>query len=221
MTGMAGSRRPGSFARGGGDEDERISDVLDRFRRGLPDARVTLALVLDALADRSAGTILLILAIPTVSPIPLGVSMLFNLPLLLYCASRVLRPENAGLPGWLSRRSIERARAERILTAVIPRIRWIERFLRPRWHALATIDGSRRFRLLCLVLAVTAFVPLPLMGWLPGFAMVFLALGLIERDGGVVALGLVTAVAAFAVAALIVGGMAYAGVELYEVGTPP
>lgn len=200
------------------EEAERVSDVLEHFRNALPQDRVSLAQVMAALGDRSVGMLLLLLAIPTVSPVPLGISVLFNLPLLIYCVSLVARPERAGLPRWLKRRSAGRASAERLLDRIIPRLRWIERFLRPRWTRLADIDHSRRFRLLCLALAITAFVPLPLMGWLPGFALVFLALGLIERDGGAVALGLVTAAAAFLVAALIIGGMAYAGFELYQVG---
>jgi len=200
------------------EDPERISAVLERFRAGLAGERVSLADVTAALNERSVGAFLLLLSIPTVSPIPLGPSMLFNLPLLLYCLRLVVRPNEVGLPAWLARRSVARETAERLLDAVIPRIRRFERFLRPRPPVLADIDRGRRFRLLCLVLAIVAFAPLPLMGWLPGFALIFMALGLIERDGRAVALGLITAVAAVVVALGIAGGMTWAGFELWEAG---
>jgi len=202
------------------EEPERTSVVLERFRAGLGEAEVSLAEVTAALDERSIGTFLLLLSIPTVAPIPLGPSMLFNLPLLLYCLRLVVRPNEVGLPARLARRSVTRETAERLLDAAIPRIRAVERFLCPRWPVLADIGRGPRFRFLCLVLAIVAFVPLPLMGWLPGFALIFMALGLIERDGRAVALGLVTALAALIVALGIAGGMAYAGFELWGSGRP-
>lgn len=204
----------------GAGEPERISVMLERFRDGLEAPTVRLADVTAALDERSVGTILLLLSIPVVSPIPLGPSMVFNLPLLLYCLRLVIRPGSDGLPARLARRSVSREAADRMLRAVVPRIRFVERFLRPRCRRLADLDRRSGFRPLCLALAVTAFVPLPLMGWLPGFALVFLALGLIERDGWAVALGLLTALAAFVVAIAIAGGMAWAGVELWGAGGP-
>jgi len=201
-------------------DPERISAVLERFRAGLTGERVSLADVTAALSERSVGAFLLLLSIPTVSPIPLGPSMLFNLPLLLYCLRLVVRPNEAGLPARLARRSVTRGTAERLLDAAVPRIRRVERYLKPRPPALTDIDRGRRFRLLCLVLAIIAFVPLPLMGWLPGFALILMALGVIENDGRALVSGLITAFAAVVVALGIAGGMAWAGFELWEVGRP-
>lgn len=197
---------------------ESTSDVLSRFRRHLPSPRVTLADMMDALEDRSIGTILLLLAIPTVSPIPLGLSALFNLPVLLFCLQLAVGRGDAGLPKWLLRRSVDHGTAVSMIDAVLPRVKSIEAMLKPRFSRFADIDRQRWFGLLCLVLAVIAFVPLPLMGWLPGFALVFLSLGLIERDGVAVVISLAFAVGAVIVAALIVSGMFYAGHEFLDNG---
>lgn len=192
----------------------RTSDVLERFRRRLPPDRVTLGDFIAALGDRSLGTILLALSLPTVAPVPLGLSLLFNLPLLLFSIRLLFGKERARLPGWLLRRSVERATASRMLDAVLPRLRRIERMLRPRLPWLAGIDRAAGFGPLCLLLAVIAFLPVPLMGWLPGFALLFIALGLIERDGVAVGAGLLLSAGAVLFAAVLVSGLSYAGHEL-------
>lgn len=193
--------------------------MLERFRAGPLGERVSLADLTAALSERSVGSFLLLLSIPTVSPIPLGPSMLFNLPLLLYCLRLVLRPNETGLPETLARRSVKRETALRLLDGAIPRVRRLERFLKPRGPVLDDLGRGRRFRLLCLILASIAFAPLPLMGWLPGFALILLGLAAIERDGWAATLGLVTALAAVVVAIVIAGGAVWVGFELYEVGT--
>lgn len=192
----------------------RTSDVLRTLRRHLPPDRVTLGDLVAALGERSLGTILLALSLPTVAPVPLGVSVLFNLPLLLFTIRLLFGRDHARLPAWLLRRSVEPATAARMLDAALPRLSGIERMLKPRFRPLAGIDRAPWFGVFCFVLAVIAFVPVPLMGWLPGFALLFVALGLIERDGVAVAFGLALAGGAVLFAAILLGGLSYAGHEL-------
>ena len=57
-------------------------------------------------------------------------------------------------------------------------------------------------------------MPLPLTGWLPGFALVLISLGLIERDGGAIGIGLGLTVAALVFLTLVASGLSYAGHQL-------
>lgn len=192
----------------------RTSDVLAAFRGRLPEGRVSLGDLIAALGDRSLGTVLLGLALPTVAPVPLGVSVLFNTPVLLFSLRLMLGRGDTVLPGWLLRRSIPSKAAGTMLDAVLPRLRSIEKLLTPRWPWLADIDGERWFGAMIFVLALAAFVPLPLTGWLPGFALLLLALGLIERDGGAVGAGLALGLAGVVFFVAVASGLSYAGHEL-------
>ena len=195
-------------------EEERTSDVLSRFRANLPPGRVTLGDLIQALGDRSLGTILLALSLPTIAPVPLGVSCLFDLPIVLYTAQLAFGRRGAGLPDWLLRRSIGTGLAARTLDAAMPRLVWIERMLKPRLHRLARIDQERWFGLLLFILTLTCIIPLPLTGWLPGFALVLISLGLIERDGGAIGVGLGLTVAALVFLTLVASSLSYAGHQL-------
>lgn len=205
------------------ETEERTSDVLRRFRAQLPAGRVTLEKFLTALGDRSLGTVLLALSLPCVSPVPLGISVLFNLPVLLFTFRLALGggegnanggDVGASLPGWLLRRSADAKLTGKLLDAAVGKVASIEKLLRPRRPRLAHIDSQPWFKWWLALLALTAFVPVPLMGWLPGFSLVVLALGLIERDGTAVAVSLALGVAALIAAALLIGGLSYAGQEL-------
>lgn len=198
--------------------EERTSDVLRRFRTHLPAGRVTLENFLTALGDRSLGTVLLALSLPCVSPVPLGISVLFNLPVLLFTFRLALGGAKGdvgpSLPGWLLRRSADAKLTGKLLDAAVSKVAGIEKLLRPRRPRLAHIDSQPWFKWWLALLALTAFVPVPLMGWLPGFSLVVLALGLIERDGTAVAVSLALGVAALIAAVLLIGGLSYAGQEL-------
>lgn len=195
-------------------DEERTSDVLAKFRANLPPGRVSLGDLIRALGDRSLGTILLALALPTIAPVPLGVSCLFDLPILLYTAQLAFGRRGASLPDWLLNRSVSRSMAGKTLDTAMPRLLWIERMLKPRGHRLSHIDGERWFGLLLFVLTLTCIVPLPLTGWLPGFALVLIALGLIERDGGAIGVGLGLSATALVFFLLVATSLSYAGHQL-------
>ncbi|HYG85871.1 MAG TPA: exopolysaccharide biosynthesis protein [Azospirillum sp.] len=209
------------LALAGEAEPQRTSDVLAAFRADLPADRVTLAHLIAALGDRSLGTVLLALSLPTIAPVPLGVSVLCDLPLMLFSLRLLFGRRDAVLPAWLLRLSVARSTAERMLDAVMPRLVWIEAMLKPRLPALAAVDKERWFGLLIVVLITICIVPVPLMGWLPGFALVLISLGLIERDGGAVGFGLLLGIGAVVFAFVLVTGLSYAGHELLAIQPTP
>ena len=197
-------------------DDRRISEVLAEFRRALPSERVTLADTMAALGDRTIGGILLVLALPTVMPVPLGVSVLFNLPILLFTFQWMRGGDHVDLPGWLLRRSVASETAARMIDGVLPRLRWIEGLLEPRLPHLTASGFERRLGTICFVMAAIAITPIPLIGWLPGFGLLVIALGLIEHDGLAVAVGLGFAVASALFAAGLIASLAYAGTLLHR-----
>jgi len=60
---------------------------------------------------------------------------------------------------------------------------------------------------ICLVLGIIITLPIPLGHMLPGAAISILALGLLERDGLVIGIGLTTAAVALAVVAAAMHGV--------------
>jgi hypothetical protein len=83
-----------------------------------------------------------------------------------------------------------------------PTLRRLERIVRPRAGWLAGTWTKVPVGIICLVLAIIITLPVPLGHVVPGTAISVLALGLIERDGVAIALGILTA--AFGLAVVII-----------------
>jgi hypothetical protein len=90
---------------------------------------------------------------------------------------------------------------------MLPTLRWLERIVRPRAGWLAGPWTRVPIGSICLVLAIIITLPLPLGHVVPGTAISVLALGLIERDGVAIALGILSAVFGLAVIMIASAGI--------------
>jgi hypothetical protein len=97
------------------------------------------------------------------------------------------------LPARWRRFELAGASRQKLVTALMKRIRWLERFSRPRG---ALLFGHRltgvAFGLVVLVLALTAFVAPPFTGLdtLPALGIVVLSMGILLLDAVLVACGI-------------------------------
>ena len=170
--------------------------------------RVALRDMAEFLGDRSIGGLLLILALPMALPVPApGISVLFGVPLIVISAQLALGYRRAWLPARLAQRSIPRSTFLTIVDRMLPPLRRLERIVQPRAGWLAGAWTKVPVGIICLVLAIIITLPVPLGHVVPGTAISVLALGLIERDGVAIALGIVTAVLGLAIVVIASAGL--------------
>ncbi len=176
------------------DEVGRFSDSLTRLTATLVDERVEIGALNAFLGRRSIGGLLLILALPMALPIPApGISVIFGIPLILISAQLLIGRRLAWLPLRLARRSIPRAEFVAWVDRALPMLRRFEHIVRPRAVWLAGDWVLIPVGAICLLLAVIITLPIPLGHMVPGAAISLLALGLMERDGLVIGLGMIIA----------------------------
>ncbi|HEV2336523.1 MAG TPA: exopolysaccharide biosynthesis protein [Stellaceae bacterium] len=191
------------------DRGHRFSDVLALFAETANGERVDLATIARFMGHRSIAALLLILALPMALPIPApGISVLFGIPLILISAQLLFGRRRAWLPARLARQSINRAEFVAFVERALPRLRRLERIVRPRMSWLAGDWTMVPIGAISLILAIIITLPVPLGHMLPGVAISLLALGLLERDGLAIGIGLATAVLAFVVVAIATNGVA-------------
>lgn len=174
------------------------------FRRGLsrrlvraardPDRRPDMSLgdLIHGLGDRSFGWCIVLFALISMLPMPIGSTMITSIPLILLTGQMALGLPQVWLPGWVMRRQVSRKRFQRRVLWFGPLIRPIERIVRPRYGAIFTPRVERGLGVFLLFVAVALFAPIPLSSYLPAIALLLAGIGLVERDGAVVvaALGL-------------------------------
>jgi hypothetical protein len=155
-----------------------------------PQPSVPVSDIMAAMRTRAHGIGLILFAVPDAIPLPIpSLSAVLGVPLVLIAAHLVIFGEGSRLP--------RRVRAAKIPISVIrpmaswgvPLLRRLEFLARPRWHGLLRYE--RWIGLVCLYLATVLLLPIPFFNFLPALCLVAIALGMVQRDGMLVAVGLV------------------------------
>jgi hypothetical protein len=120
------------------------------------------------------------------------------------------------LPHTVRARSPERRAFVRIVESIQPRLRRLERLLKPRLLFLTSTWAERGIGLGCLVAAGLVFLPIPFGNLLPALALCAFGLALMERDGLLVFVGLGT----LGFSLIVLGGAAIAVKALALEGLP-
>ncbi|MFT3724683.1 MAG: exopolysaccharide biosynthesis protein [Hyphomonadaceae bacterium] len=187
------------------DAAHRTSDLLVAAVQGESE-RVTIGEILDALDNRAFGLATLLFAIPSVIPMPPGVPTVVGIALLIVSIQMVLGREDLWLPSLLSKRSFSRRALVDGFLKIKPQLGFIERFAQPRLLFLTGRLATVLIGIVILVMAIVLILPLPPGGnFPPALACAVLGMGLVERDGVIVLLGLVVTVAASIAAVFLLG----------------
>jgi len=196
-----------------------LGEKLERLVKNLPATEVTLIDIYESIGNDSLMFFTIFLALVFLVPVSIpGVSTVFGSAILLIGISRLF---NRGL--WLPSRIANRAIAAEKLTIVLNRaLVWFRRFERIsqpyRFPAFASEGKIGLFNKLSYILAaVLLMVPfgfIPFSNTLPAMALIFLALGVIQKDGSCIFFGHLSNLATIVYfSALIMGG----GMTIHEV----
>lgn len=150
-----------------------------------PDARITLATLLDPLRERAFGVLLILLAIPNFVPLAVGIGGVMGAGVMVLGVQMALGATRPWLPGWINRRLLDRSRLLALLDRIDPVTSRIERACRPRVPAIARRPLSLCSGLMLVLLGLMLALPLPFTNYFFGALLLAFAFALIERDGAV------------------------------------
>lgn len=200
-----------------------LGQALEDVISGLPegDAMVALGSVLERLERDGFLLVCVFLGLPFVVPVSIpGLSIILGLFIFLIGLSMCLKV-TPPLPKRLLGRQYPASRLRAVLQRGLVWVHRIERLSRPRLLGCTRGPTMERFNGLMLgVGGLLLMAPLGLVlfsNTLPGFAVLFMAIGMLQRDGVCVLLGYITAGLTIAYFALLIGGGALAVHELWSV----
>ena len=173
----------------------RLSTDLETLHARVKDRALTLAELKQALKGRGSAILLILLALPFCFVAIPGLSMPFGIAIGLIGASLAIGRE-PWLPRFIMHRRLSTARSAQLLAAAIKVARQLERFVRPRFAFLHAGPGMLRLIGLGIVIASLGLMlplPIPFSNSIPAWAVVLLAIGMMEKDGLCVLLGHLTA----------------------------
>ena len=184
---------------------DRLSAILIAIAEADDKERISVGDLLEALKRRALGALMFIFAVPTALPMPPGVSAVLGAPL-LFLTIQLMLGMQPWLPKLITERSLSRVDFHRVVRTVAPWLARAEGVMRPRLTFLAHRPFVYLLGFASFAMAFILFLPIPLGNMLPSVAICIMALGLLERDGVWILIGLLVAV----VSVVIVWGVFWA-----------
>jgi hypothetical protein len=186
-----------------------LSETLADLTERLPEGTVSLQQILELVGREGMLMTCMFLTIPFMVPVSIpGVSTVFGLAILLIGVG-LMANRLPFLPRALLRRTAPSAKLKAALRGGAKFMRRIEKIARPRHLWLTHGPTLNRLNGLALILGgvllMAPFGLVPFSNTLPGLAILFLAAGMLERDGICVLIG----------HGLNVGTMVYFGVLVF------
>jgi hypothetical protein len=153
---------------------------------------LTLGRLMTLLREKGPFLFIVILCVPFLLPLSIpGVSLPFGL-MIIYLGLGIIRKKEVKLPRKLMNHTLKSKHFTRLMRGVIQIFRKLEKWTKPRLQFLAifpisvTINGV--IIIFCAIILMVP-VPIPLGNALPAYAMLFISIGFLQRDGAMIVIG--------------------------------
>jgi hypothetical protein len=179
----------------------RTSDVLRGILAKNPGVRTfSVELILASVPEDHVEAALTLFAIPAIVPVPAPRGMV-ALPAGAIGYHLVSGRRQIKLPKFLLNKSVSRRALEVAIHAMAPILEAAEKVVRPRWSWVSHPISRRAVGMLVFLLAVAIAYPLFGFKALHALSLIVMSLGLAERDGLAVLIGLVAGVVSLVIVA--------------------
>ena len=201
--------------------DDHISDRLRSLVRTIPPTGITLSELIHRVGSDGLLILTALLTLVFLLPVSIpGVSTVFGAAILLIATSRLFQHE-LWIPSTLKERVIGTRKLRPVLRKALPWLRTIERVSKPNRIAWLVARGPvERINNVALILgAVLLMMPfglIPFSNTLPALGLLFLAIGLLQRDGVCILLGYLSNVATLVYFGLLITGGGMVAREVFS-----
>ena len=175
-------------------EAESIGEKIELIIQRLPPEEVTLNDIMDIVGVDSLMLLSIFLALIFLVPISIpGVSTVFGLGILFIGITRLFA-RKLWLPDTAAKRNLSSERLRDGFTRSLVWFHRLEKISHPRRMPALTSAGlvtvvNNLFFILAAVLLMAPFGFIPFSNTLPALALIFLAVGMMQRDGGSILFG--------------------------------
>lgn len=174
-------------------KDRPTSDFLAIIVVEKTKEAMTIGEIKNALHERGFGILMAIAALPICLPVPVppGYTTFFSIPLFIFSIQMTLGMQAPWLPGWIEKKSIKRLFLEKIVAKANPWLKKIENRMQPRMTYISVHTWERIIGIFSFVFALSIALPLPLTNFAPGWGVLVMSLGLLNRDGVTILIGMI------------------------------
>jgi hypothetical protein len=165
---------------------KRTSDILAKLAQEKSGQDVGVGVILDALRERGFGILIFLFALPNAI---LPITWVLGLPVLLFGLQLAVGFREPWLPQKMRRATLGSNTFKKLTDYSTKYIRILENWSKPRLAWLTSGIMERLIGLYIVAVTIILLVPVPFGNALPSFGIGVMAVGLLERDGIVLAIG--------------------------------
>ncbi len=145
---------------------------------------------------------MLFFAIPVAIPLPYppGFTTIVGIPLIILSIQMLSGFEQVSLPFIVINYQISNNILINISNKVVPKIKLLEKYIRPRFSFAASVYCEQFIGLVSLICSIAISIPLPLTNAIPALGIIIMALGLLNRDGLTILFGFVISIVGLVIA---------------------
>jgi hypothetical protein len=160
--------------------------------------------IVDSIGDTSFGTSLMFFSIPGMLPIP-GVSTLVVIPTAAISGQMITGKKQIRLPKFILKKSVPRRSLAVAIHAILPFLEKAEKVTKPRWQWVNHPLVQPLLGLFVFILALAIAFPIPGFNIPQAISIFIIALGMVEKDGLTIALGVLAGITSL----LLLGGVVW------------
>lgn len=159
------------------------SEVLVELTEAFESDKISVGDLVDRLDSRAHGVLLLILALPMCIPNIPGISTIFGVLMIAPALGLLFGQRRLWLPRQARAWTFKRDGFQRALRLAIGGLRRVEFLIKPRLSVLTRWPLTSAVGFQTLLMALVLILPIWGANLLPGIAVTFTALALMQRDG--------------------------------------
>lgn len=172
-------------------KQKRTSEILTEIVEKYKNKKMSIQEFAETLMDRSFSITILILAIPNSIPLGIpGISTITGFIIMILGFEMAIGLRCVYLPSWISKKQRSTKTLLKLVSLSIGTIKKIEFLIKPRLHNYIPII-ERLAGITIIVMGFILFLPIPFVNFIAGICIVIMALGIMERDGLVITLGII------------------------------
>ncbi len=192
---------------------QRTSDILRRILDNNPGKLISVQKIVDELGPTSFGASLMVFSLPELLPVHFpGFGAVVAIPNGILASQMIRGKKQIQLPRYLLRRSISRKFFAGAVHAILPSLQRIEKAVKPSGNWVTHPWTKRFLGGFILSLAGVIALPIPWTCTIAAIATILIGLGMVEKNGTLVILGILIGLASIAlVGVTIFGALALLG----------
>lgn len=185
----------------------RTSQILREILTKNPTVKnFTVKQIVESIGDTAFGTSLMFFSIPGMLPIP-GISTLVVIPTGTIAGQMITGKKQIRLPKFILKRTVPRRSLSVAIHTILPILEKAEKVAKPRWQWASHPAAQRILGLFIFVLALAIAFPIPGFNVPQAISIFIIALGLVEKDGLTILIGVIAGLASLVLLGGVVMGI--------------